>query len=188
MGKLEGKIAWITGGNSGIGLATARQFVNEGAYVFITGRREPELSAAKAADRHGEGKEHFFSRSIAHPLPSRSRSGAKRGRGLNGREPARHEREVPVYDARPTLRLPGRDRPISKGNLPWRRPVRTTGRCRLAHRRVGGGRPGHIYPSIGQAHARVRGRRSLRLKPRAVKVASGSRPPSWVPARYPEWL
>ena len=46
MGKLEGKIALITGGNSGIGLATAMRFVNEGAYVFITGRREPELAAA----------------------------------------------------------------------------------------------------------------------------------------------
>ena len=46
MNKLEGKIALVTGGNSGIGLATAKQFVNEGAYVFITGRREPELAAA----------------------------------------------------------------------------------------------------------------------------------------------
>ena len=46
MGKLEGKIALVTGGNSGIGLATAKQFVHEGAYVFITGRREPELAAA----------------------------------------------------------------------------------------------------------------------------------------------
>jgi len=46
MGKLEGKIALITGGNSGIGLATAKQFVNEGAYVFITGRRDSELAAA----------------------------------------------------------------------------------------------------------------------------------------------
>ena len=46
MGKLEGKTALITGGNSGIGLATAKQFVNEGAYVFITGRREPELARA----------------------------------------------------------------------------------------------------------------------------------------------
>jgi NAD(P)-dependent dehydrogenase (short-subunit alcohol dehydrogenase family) len=46
MGKLDGKIALVTGGNSGIGLATAKQFVNEGAYVFITGRRDPELVAA----------------------------------------------------------------------------------------------------------------------------------------------
>jgi NAD(P)-dependent dehydrogenase (short-subunit alcohol dehydrogenase family) len=46
MGKLEEKIALITGGNSGIGLATAKQFVNEGAYVFITGRRQSELDAA----------------------------------------------------------------------------------------------------------------------------------------------
>jgi NAD(P)-dependent dehydrogenase (short-subunit alcohol dehydrogenase family) len=46
MGKLKGKIALITGGNSGIGLATAKRFVDEGAYVFITGRREAELNAA----------------------------------------------------------------------------------------------------------------------------------------------
>ena len=45
-GKLEGKIALVTGGNSGIGLATAKEFVKEGAYVFITGRREKELAAA----------------------------------------------------------------------------------------------------------------------------------------------
>ena len=46
MSKLDGKIALITGGSSGIGLATAQQFVNEGAYVYITGRREAELTAA----------------------------------------------------------------------------------------------------------------------------------------------
>ena len=46
MGKPEEKIALVTGGNSGIGLATAKQFVNEGVYVFMTGRRESELAAA----------------------------------------------------------------------------------------------------------------------------------------------
>src|SRR4029077_9725455 len=47
--KLEGKIAVITGGSSGIGFATAKLFVGEGSYVFITGRRQKELDEAVKA-------------------------------------------------------------------------------------------------------------------------------------------
>ena len=60
MNKLEGKVAVITGGSTGIGLATAKRFVAEGAYVFITGRRQSELNVAvrdigkNVIDVHGD--------------------------------------------------------------------------------------------------------------------------------------
>src|SRR5262249_32755756 len=50
--KLEGKIAVVTGGSSGLGLATARRFVEEGAFVFITGRRQKELDEAVRSIGH----------------------------------------------------------------------------------------------------------------------------------------
>jgi NAD(P)-dependent dehydrogenase (short-subunit alcohol dehydrogenase family) len=49
MGKLQGKVAVVTGGTTGIGLASAKLFVKEGAYVFITGRRQKELDEAVKA-------------------------------------------------------------------------------------------------------------------------------------------
>ena len=46
MGRLKGKVAVVTGANSGIGLASAKRFAQEGARLFVTGRRQAELDAA----------------------------------------------------------------------------------------------------------------------------------------------
>jgi NAD(P)-dependent dehydrogenase (short-subunit alcohol dehydrogenase family) len=56
MGKLDGKVAVVTAANSGVGLATAKEFIAEGAYVFGTGRRQAELDAAtKEIGKHFTG-------------------------------------------------------------------------------------------------------------------------------------
>ena len=59
MERLKDKVAVITGGNRGIGLATTQRFVAEGAYVFITGRRQSELDAAvKHIGKQYQGRYH----------------------------------------------------------------------------------------------------------------------------------
>src|SRR5207247_10151000 len=52
MPKFQGKVAVVTGGSSGIGLATAKRFVEEGAFVYITGRRQTELDKAVSLIGH----------------------------------------------------------------------------------------------------------------------------------------
>ena len=79
-----------------------RQTVQRARQVAVLRFRRSSRAAAKTANRHEEGKEPSFpDRYVS--IAVEGRSGVKGGRGLNGREPARHEREVPVYDARLTL-------------------------------------------------------------------------------------
>ncbi|MEV6411280.1 SDR family oxidoreductase [Kribbella sp. NPDC051718] len=56
MGQLDNKVALVTGGTTGIGLASARRLATEGAHVFITGRRKPELDAAVADIKQAGGQ------------------------------------------------------------------------------------------------------------------------------------
>ncbi len=56
--KLEGNIAIVTGGSTGIGLATAKRFASEGAHVIVTGRRQGELEAAVSVTLPASGSTH----------------------------------------------------------------------------------------------------------------------------------
>jgi len=80
MGKLEGKIAVVTGGNSGIGFAAAEAFVVEGAHVFVTGRRQAELDAAKpkSAATRRQCRETCPSRKTS--IPFIAKSSTRRGK------------------------------------------------------------------------------------------------------------
>jgi len=79
MDKLKGKTAVITGATSGMALATAKLFVEEGAYVFITGRRQQALDESRRGDRQ---KRH--GRSGRRREPGRSRPVVRNGQSKEG--------------------------------------------------------------------------------------------------------
>ena len=99
MEKLKGKVAVITGATSGMALATAKLFVEEGAYVFITGRRQEALDRGRQAD-----------------WPERDRRARRRGQSRRPRPPVRYGQARKGQDRRPV-----RERRHGRGRYHWAR-------------------------------------------------------------------
>ena len=105
MGKLEGKIAVITGGSDGMALASAKLFVEEGAYVFVTGRKQETLDkAVKLIGRNVTGVQGDAATSTISTACSR-RSSERRARSTCPIRERRHRRTCPARtDHRGALR------------------------------------------------------------------------------------
>jgi NAD(P)-dependent dehydrogenase (short-subunit alcohol dehydrogenase family) len=115
--KLAGKIAVITGGNSGIGLATAKCFVEEGAHVVITGRREKDLKEAAAFI----GRNVRLWRTRASPLNRQNRRQLSSPRKFRSAAEASPRKSQPPLSSSPPMKVLSSPAWISPSMEAWRR-------------------------------------------------------------------